>query len=155
MQTTYADRSIRYAESKAENIEQYLADHREAMECLDVEILIKDSVELLENVLAIDTFVQTLYCQGAEYNPAFEERLDVVLKRWLELASVVFEKANKFENLGYTVKGTDRLQQELIEVRAMLNPSSELSGELLILRDQAIADSNSGNVLDGFCDHVS
>ncbi|MCE9567044.1 MAG: hypothetical protein K8U57_34005 [Planctomycetes bacterium] len=156
MSTKLPKNRIRYAESKVTFLEgekeQWLKDHLEAQACLKSELFIRDVNQLLQDILWLDSEIQSDYCDGVPHDQSLSEKMEKLISRWYKLAVAVEVGATAFEKKGYSVEGVTDLRRGISEVGALLNPSDEVGGAIAALRDKALQSLNSGETLEGLVD---
>ena len=153
---TILDTKIRYMERKSKfyetETEQWLQDHKSAQRRQDHEVLIRDLNRLINDMFDLDCIYQKALLEDSIIVEEFDTILQGRFTKWLEMAIAVRERVTSQDVEGYYIAEFDKFNNNIREVEALLNPSSELSEKMAQLRDHAIVEQQQGHTIEGLVD---
>ncbi len=139
------DYRVRSAIQRVEHLEQDLPGLVEASVHKDLADVLVVANGLLEDCFELDIQLQEAELDG-------HDLLRELFERWLASTQTIERALNRAESLrgdfdGLPKEGVLEFRNGIREVRALLNPSFELSSAMTDLADEAIDDYRSGKCL--------
>lgn len=128
-------------------VEQWKIDHTIAMFCWDFELLLKQGLDFLDDVMYADDQWRAAVLEGkTEYDADYESYTQGFLASWLKTSKSALPVISRLENDGHTVNFADKFRTAIEEVEGILTPDDQFlaSDHLANLRDEAIDSFHRG-----------
>lgn len=95
-----------------ETVDRWESDHVDAMECLDLEQLLRVGIWLYDLLHETDKRWRTALAEGkAQYDPKVDKAFDEVFDMWLEPCALVDARIKKCESKKYRVEGAREFRE--------------------------------------------
>ncbi len=125
----------------------WLADHQQAMACLDLEEKIALGSFLFELITKVDERYRLQVLQGQEeYREEFSRSVLELYRQWSSPCRKALEEIAAMENSGFVLRGAETFRSQCREVQGILTDDHEFfdSDALAELRDKAIDELLKG-----------
>ncbi len=128
-------------------------NHREALHCADVEDVVREMNEQYANIVQLENahFEQQLDEAGADHAKRSKQLNDAFLE-YVKMANQILPLIHHYLDAGHTIAGAEQLSINTREAEGYLYPSDRLTPALEALRTKALADYDSGNVVQSLFD---
>jgi hypothetical protein len=134
-----------YVRNYSSEYDELTASHREAMDCRDCEAFLQLGIDAFKWLGRADAQYRMCMFKGlTEHDPVFEEHLALLYKLWLRPGPFANQWIQTQLQREYRPDNLEAFQECVEEVRAIVKPNDEVSGEIAILRDGAIEDFRAG-----------
>jgi hypothetical protein len=129
----------------------------EAEECVTCEAHLKLGIQAFEWVVDADTeYRRFTYKFPGRYNPAIQELIESLFIAWTGSCEHALKWASKNESLGFDVSHLEDFKRCCIEATAIIESFQDrqsdriMAGELVTLRDEALAEHRNGETAEFF-----
>jgi len=118
--------TIRFLESQVKCGEQWKMDHVRAMECANLEDIIKLGMSLYGIIRGIDDlWSRQVQSRATKFDPSVVEALEKAYNWWIKPCADIIKSISKFEIDGYKVAGAAELRDAHSTVRGILRTKTQ------------------------------
>lgn len=129
--------------------DELMLRHRETMDCYDCEAFLQLGIDAFVWLTRADQCIRKAVFAGrSDYDQEVGDTIDRLYRLWLRPCADAEKWIAKQESRGYKVGNVDEFRQCALEVNAIVNASTEVSGELAAIRDEAIEADRAGQASD-------
>lgn len=143
------DRVEKRIDSYHRGVEQWKIDHDDAMECLDLELILQEGLSIYDAINHFDEKWRSIvYDNPATYDREADDLIRKAYERWLTISEWILKShlIEEHQQRGFQVEYADKLRAACREVRGILADDAEFfsSERLVELRDEAVDEFRRG-----------
>jgi hypothetical protein len=113
--------TIKFLKSQIESAEQWKNDHDRAMQCANLQDLIKLGITVHGIIRGVDDlWSRKVQSRAANFDPAIVNSLRAAYEWWIAPCAQIFSWISKFEEEGFKVDGATELRNAYSDVRGIL-----------------------------------
>lgn len=131
--------------------ESWTSDHKDAMQCHDLQEWLAILISTYDLVVRLDERWRHAVFEKLEvHDPAVDREISDLFTRWKHAATIMERRIRDFETKQFDVDHAAALRKRLHEVTSLLTPDREFfTGQALVdLRDDAIDQHRRGQTIE-------